>query len=538
MKTRNSLFLFILLSQVLCFGLNKNEIDSLLNVAESSLKTGEYIKALELVSSVEKKCQSSKNCLAKAYIVSSDIYIKVSKYSDAIERLMLAQKIAIEENNKKMLAEIYSNLAVLYFETASNKQDYIHKAEINIKKAYQIVKQNNLKNNEIILNYGVIVYMYNNPDSALSYFLKEKKLILPNNYLDHIYINDYIGHIYKNKKDYKSALKYHYESLKDSKLDQNKSLMAMNYANIAYSYFMLHNIDSAYSIAHESFSIAKETNNKYAMEQSLDILSDIYYQKNDIRNYRKYILITDSIQNIYYGNETTKEIAKMEFLYKTKIKDLRIDFLEKENRFKHEKMKIQILLFSIIAFILLVFIAILIKQTKYRRLIYKQKILLLKEDKEKAKYKTNKLKDEMKIRNRELITKTLLIADNKKLLENISQEIKSIIKSNPNANWEELSKIIKTIKEDSKNFWDDFFLYFDGIHTGFLQKLEKTHPNLTSTEKKICVLIKLNLSTNDIARITFNSPRTIEKHRSNIRKKLIIGQNKGLSQYLNRPDFL
>jgi len=534
MKTKNILLLFIFLNQILSFGENKTEVDSLLNVAESSLKTGEYIKALELVSTVEEKCKSSEIYLARAYIISSDIYIKVSKYSDAIEKLMLAQKIAIKENNKKMMAEIYSNLAVLYFETANNKQDYIHKAEDNIKKAYQIVKKHKLKNNEIILNYGVIIYMYNNPDSALSYFLKEKKLIQPNNYLDHIYINDYIGHIYKNKKDYKSALKYHYESLKDSKLDKNHSLMAMNYANIAYSYFMLNKTDSAFTIAHESFKMGKETNNKYAMEQALDILSDIYYKNNDIKNYRKYILITDSIQNIYYGNETTKEIAKMEFLYKTKIKDLRIGILEKENRFKHEKMKIQILLFSIIAFILLVIIVILVKQTKYRRLIYKQKILLLNEEKEKTKYKNDKLKDEMKIRNRELITKTLLIADNKRLLENISTEIKNIIKNNPNTKWDDLTKILNTIKKDSKSFWDDFFLYFDGIHTGFLQKLDITSPNMTSTEKKVCVLIKLNLSTNDISKITFNSPRTIEKHRSNIRKKLNLNKSDDLHQFLNQ----
>ena len=289
------LLLFLLL--VISHG-GANNVDSLITSSKSLLKKGAYLDALKLISLAKEECKkdSDQICLAKVYMVYSNINMKVSKYSDAIQELLYAQKIAIAEDNKPLIAKTYNDLAVLYFETADNREDYINKAESNIKIAYKILKENNIHDNEIILNYGVIVYMYNNPDAALSFFLKEKKIIDVNDHVDHVYINDYIAHIYKNLLNYKKSLEYHYRSLYFSKKDKNISLESMNYANIAYSYFMLNYTDSAFVLANKSYKLAVTTNNKYAMELSIDVLCDIYYKQNNIKLYRKYILIADSIK--------------------------------------------------------------------------------------------------------------------------------------------------------------------------------------------------------------------------------------------------
>ncbi|MBN2106528.1 MAG: helix-turn-helix transcriptional regulator [Deltaproteobacteria bacterium] len=54
------------------------------------------------------------------------------------------------------------------------------------------------------------------------------------------------------------------------------------------------------------------------------------------------------------------------------------------------------------------------------------------------------------------------------------------------------------------------------------------HLKLTSSELKIASLIKQQKSTRDIAVMTGLSPRTIERHRDNIRKKLGLS-NKGIN---------
>lgn len=68
--------------------------------------------------------------------------------------------------------------------------------------------------------------------------------------------------------------------------------------------------------------------------------------------------------------------------------------------------------------------------------------------------------------------------------------------------------------------------------------LANAYPALTTTELKICVFLRMALSTKEIADLTFKSVATIKTHRRNIRKKLNPGRQ-SLSAYLmqfGKPD--
>ena len=515
------------------------KIDSLLNQAQNMAEKGEYLQSIEIILNAKKLCieNSDQKKLANTYIVLSNIYLKLSKFSESLQNLLLAEKIAKTENYIELNAEIYNSLAVLYYEAGGDEQpeDYMKKAESYIAKAYKIVKDNDLKNNEIILNYGVMIYMYKNiPDSALNYFKEEKIYINTTDYKDLIYLNEYIGHIYKNCGDYRDALNSHFESLKYSQKDKNNNLIAMNYSNIAFFYTKLNKLDSALFFAKKSLFLAEKYNNKYALQQTLEILVGIYYQRKNIVNYHKYQIKIDSITKIYYSNETTKDFIKMQFELNMEIKDMKINLLEKDNQLKNNRIKISVVIFSIILLSLIVIIILMKKREKYKRIIAQQKLELIIEKEESIKMKNDKLNDEIKRRNRELITKTMLIVKNKKAMQNILEKIKKLKLISKKSNQDILKEILSEIKINSKDFWDDFFLYFNGIHTSFLQKLSAKFPDLTNTEIKITTLIKLNLSTNDISKITSTSPRTIDKHRTNIRKKINVNTGETLSDFLNK----
>ena len=126
----------------------------------------------------------------------------------------------------------------------------------------------------------------------------------------------------------------------------------------------------------------------------------------------------------------------------------------------------------------------------------------------------------------------MLIVKNKEVMDSIYNKMQKLQQVTKKANQDLIKEILTEIKVNSKDFWDDFYLYFDGIHTDFLDKLNSNYPDLTNTEKKICALIKLNLSSNDISKITSTSPRTIEKHRANIRKKINVQRGIKLSEHL------
>ena len=75
------------------------------------------------------------------------------------------------------------------------------------------------------------------------------------------------------------------------------------------------------------------------------------------------------------------------------------------------------------------------------------------------------------------------------------------------------------------------------LHHDYLVALSNRYPDLTATEKKICTLLKLGLTTTDLANVLFASPRTIESHTLSIRKKLRIPAATRLAKFLSEDPF-
>jgi len=66
----------------------------------------------------------------------------------------------------------------------------------------------------------------------------------------------------------------------------------------------------------------------------------------------------------------------------------------------------------------------------------------------------------------------------------------------------------------------------------FLSKLQKKHPNLNQRELRICLLIKLNYNTRDIARSVGISTRGMESIRYRMHKKVGLSKHQSLKSYL------
>jgi DNA-binding CsgD family transcriptional regulator len=85
---------------------------------------------------------------------------------------------------------------------------------------------------------------------------------------------------------------------------------------------------------------------------------------------------------------------------------------------------------------------------------------------------------------------------------------------------------------DTDTFWSVFQNNFDLIHKNFFRNLHKRYPNLTPSDMRFCALLRLNLSTKDIARFTNLTIRGVEGARFRLRKKLDIPTNKSLTDFL------
>jgi PAS domain S-box-containing protein len=83
-----------------------------------------------------------------------------------------------------------------------------------------------------------------------------------------------------------------------------------------------------------------------------------------------------------------------------------------------------------------------------------------------------------------------------------------------------------------ENFWQEFESRFENVYESFYQKLNQLFPDLTPGEKKLCALLRLNLSSKDIAAITFQNPQSVDMARYRLRKKINLKQEDSLIDYL------
>ena len=70
------------------------------------------------------------------------------------------------------------------------------------------------------------------------------------------------------------------------------------------------------------------------------------------------------------------------------------------------------------------------------------------------------------------------------------------------------------------------------VHEGFYEKLMADYPSLSPNDLRICALLRLNLSSKDIAKILHMSSPSVNVSRSRIRKKMKMPQELNLVTFL------
>ncbi|PZQ79039.1 MAG: histidine kinase, partial [Flavobacterium johnsoniae] len=96
------------------------------------------------------------------------------------------------------------------------------------------------------------------------------------------------------------------------------------------------------------------------------------------------------------------------------------------------------------------------------------------------------------------------------------------------------SKIRKSIKINAlnKNEWESFEHNLMQSHEEFVHKLSNKFPMLTSKDIKLCIYLKMNLSSKEIAPLMNISFRGVELHRYRLRKKLGLTSDDNLSKFM------
>lgn len=469
---------------------------------------GNFKQALEILKeniTLYSKKPIDSSSLAITYVLRSGIYRQQGKYKIALKESLSALRIYEDLNEAIRKADALGSLAAVEFDLGN----FTESIKYN-RRALDIYQEHNDQ-------------MY----SAQA-------------------MND-IGNDYYYLEQYDDALKYLEMSLSLSKKVNSKDLIATALGNIGKVYTKLDKPEEAISNLNNSLSITRKSGNQYKTIESLNDLGIVYNNinkpqiaitlfdeaivlgknieaKQNLRisyfnksksytklnnyklafdEYQKFTTVSDSI----FNTSKSKQIEELKAIYETEKKEQQILLQQNEIDLLEKKGVINTL------YLILLGVGLLLSLIGFYALRQKLK---------RSKIEKEKLNLELDYKKKELTTHALHIAKKNEVLENLKQQAKTF-KTSENFH-KGYNQLIRTINFDLKddNNWENFSRYFEQVHTNFNTNVKQKFPDVTPNELRLMALLKMNLSSKEIANILNISHEGIKKARYRLRKKLDI----------------
>ncbi len=491
------------------------------------------------------------------YLLENDSSIKAEKHfrkhlnslESPKEKRKSCYHIALRYNNM-----LYFDLSISYALEGINHEwenDYL------VKELYQVIAVNHLD----LTNFQL----------AEEYYEKSLKHSLS---LKNITANDYnlIGEITRLNKNLKRSLSYFYFAIKINKLISDDTALLMNYNNIGLAYLELGELDSASFYLNNSLRKIDSLGMKIRGDAINISFGKLYFKLNDYQKALKYFsktieldlsyhpdeieLYRDAYKGIWECQEKLGAISSAFNAYKkyqhynSKIQDytkqtlmfqnqimierakydrelaLLNDELKIEQRFK----KNMFFLFGGILLIVILIIYILWLRNKS----IKQKVELEVNRNKIQELERKNLKEQLDLKNRELTSTAIHLANKNEILSDIKLKIDLATKSDVSNLSSSLSRISYLIKDNLQldNDWEIFKKHFTEVHPNFFENLINLYPELTNDELKLCAYLKIQLSSKEIARLLNITAVAINKRRNRLRKKLGINSEVDLYEFL------
>lgn len=156
---------------------------------------------------------------------------------------------------------------------------------------------------------------------------------------------------------------------------------------------------------------------------------------------------------------------------------------------------------------------------------------------ENTKILNESLETELEFQKRELTNLALNLIKKNEFLEDIQILVKEIKSSNDiNEKEKSINNLLKQINQ-SMNIDKErktFYLHIEETNNDFFLKLEQSFPTLTLKEKQLAALLRLNLSSKDIAHLQNISPKSVEMNRYRLRQKMNIEAGDSLTEFINK----
>ena len=516
---------------------DKQELGKFLNnLSQSYNRMGKVDLAIQSYNDALKAliAAGDKNNIANCYNSLGNIYTTQGNYPLALECFQSGLKIREEMNDLNAVSRSLVSIGSIYF----TQKNFTKALEYN-HKVVEIARNSNDQHSLAgsFINIGLIYSQTNNPE-ALEYFLKALE-ISQNLKIISLQINILlnIGRFYFKQSEYDKALANFTEALRQSEAAGNKSSISLSKLQIAKVYQIREDFRKALSYALSSLEIAESLKIIESEKDLHKILSEIYARTNNFKEAYIHGTMFKQLSDSMYNESNVRQIAEMEFKYKFEkekqaiaLEQLRKDEIETAKRKQQQTIIVILSLSFILVSFLAIYINRLYRSNKRANLAIHSMEL---EKKMLLEQEIERINQELEQNQKSLTAASLKLIQNSERDAGTVRKLESLLESTT----PEGKKIVLALMSDFKRIsrssnWNEFEILFQKVHKSFYEKLNENFPDLTANERKLCAFLKLNMSSKDIANITFQSEEALKKARMRLRQKLGIDRDTNLAIYL------
>lgn len=510
---------------------------------------------------------------AKSNTLMGDIFKNNKSYPTAITYYEKAISDLEILNDYKKINKLYIEIAHLY---QNSKFDYEWSIEA-MDNAYRYAKI--LNNGIIYLNtfmaYGDLYQEQNNDSLALYYY--DVILNYPLTKCNIKYISEAMtnkANILINNKQYNDAMALIDSSLYLSIRDFNDKLSIENYSlkgeiydslkqpDLAEKYYSKA-IDISYSIgefvkcAENMFKLGLLRKNNHSYDSAIEIfkiLSDStqYFKMYNFCSsaflqlakcyasvgrfedaYKVHLNYEIYLDSANLANEKQKiEELRNQYILSLNVSELNAKEMELQNLKQRRYNHYFTIMASLIILVMLIIFLILyshhkVLKHKHIEAEYLQKIKLDEMEK-------NMIELQLKSNKESLVNLAFYLKSYIEFISPVKDDIKDAMDMPESEIKAKIRSIYLNLQNNISLFnkMNELQDYIDGLYNDFLTKIEDKYPNLTKAEKRLCVLLYIDLSSKEIAVITNTTLRTVETSRYRLRKKFELEKDEDMVDFL------
>ncbi len=159
--------------------------------------------------------------------------------------------------------------------------------------------------------------------------------------------------------------------------------------------------------------------------------------------------------------------------------------------------------------------------------------IINKQEKEIISNEKKLLHLELESQQKQLTMQTVNMMQNSELLQSVLTDIRTLIPMTNSEGKALISSLEYKINDNSnEHIWKEFEICFEKVYSNFYNKLTEKVPDISVREKRLCAFLKMNMSTKEIAAITFQTPNSIDVAKHRLRKKIGIDSDDDFTSFL------